>query len=160
MKTILRRTLLAVALVSGLMAVPVAYTPALAGETMRINHSRQDHVRHDRGRWDRHDRWDRYDRRDRYHRHYYYGPRYRSSSVVVWAVPPVSSYYSSSRTVIVNQPVPLQAPLPAVPASDPYYAPDGTLCREYQSHSSINGVIQQYYGTACLQPDGTWRVVR
>lgn len=32
-------------------------------------------------------------------------------------------------------------------------------CREYTSEADVNGRIQQVYGTACMQPDGTWRIV-
>ena len=32
-------------------------------------------------------------------------------------------------------------------------------CREYQTTTTINGVPQKSYGTACLQADGTWRIV-
>jgi hypothetical protein len=33
-------------------------------------------------------------------------------------------------------------------------------CREYQATTTIDGRPQASYGTACLQPDGTWRIVR
>lgn len=32
-------------------------------------------------------------------------------------------------------------------------------CREYRSTATIAGKKQQVYGTACRQPDGTWKVV-
>lgn len=47
----------------------------------------------------------------------------------------------------------------ATPASPPYTAPNGQTCREYQSTAVIGGQRQQTYGTACLQPDGSWRIV-
>lgn len=31
-------------------------------------------------------------------------------------------------------------------------------CREYQRSATIGGTLQQMYGTACLQPDGSWRI--
>ena len=37
--------------------------------------------------------------------------------------------------------------------------PDGTYCREYQQTVVISGETTQTYGTACRQPDGTWKVV-
>jgi hypothetical protein len=49
------------------------------------------------------------------------------------------------------------------------YAPPSTVggetgqdqtCREYQSTTTIDGRPQPSYGTACLQPDGTWHIVR
>jgi len=33
-------------------------------------------------------------------------------------------------------------------------------CREYQTVATINGQQQKMYGTACRQPDGSWKVVR
>ncbi len=32
-------------------------------------------------------------------------------------------------------------------------------CREYQTTTTIGGVPRKSYGTACLQPDGSWRLV-
>jgi surface antigen len=32
-------------------------------------------------------------------------------------------------------------------------------CREYQTTATINGKQQQMYGTACRQPDGSWKAV-
>jgi hypothetical protein len=41
---------------------------------------------------------------------------------------------------------------PAAPTSSGY-------CREYQATMTIDGRPQPVYGTACLQPDGSWRIV-
>lgn len=35
----------------------------------------------------------------------------------------------------------------------------GSQCREYQSTVTIGGKTEQAYGTACRQPDGSWKVV-
>lgn len=35
----------------------------------------------------------------------------------------------------------------------------GAYCREFQQTVTIGGKTQQAYGTACRQPDGTWKVV-
>ena len=63
------------------------------------------------------------------------------------------------------------APPPAyyVPPSPPaYYAPPQVAspaltpaaeCREYSTTETIAGAQQQVFGTACRQPDGTWRIV-
>lgn len=32
-------------------------------------------------------------------------------------------------------------------------------CREYRTNAVIAGKTQQMYGTACRQPDGTWKMV-
>lgn len=39
------------------------------------------------------------------------------------------------------------------------YRTQGRYCREYQGHATVGGRIQNTYGTACLQPDGSWEVV-
>jgi surface antigen len=36
----------------------------------------------------------------------------------------------------------------------------GNYCREYQTSVNIGGHTEQAYGTACRQPDGTWKVVK
>jgi surface antigen len=35
----------------------------------------------------------------------------------------------------------------------------GSYCREFQQTAVIAGKQQQAFGTACRQPDGTWRIV-
>ncbi len=39
------------------------------------------------------------------------------------------------------------------------YQSGGTYCREYQQTVTIDGKQERSYGTACRQPDGTWRIV-
>ncbi len=41
-----------------------------------------------------------------------------------------------------------------------YEAAPGQFCREYQTSVNIGGQIEQAYGTACRQPDGSWKVVK
>jgi surface antigen len=36
---------------------------------------------------------------------------------------------------------------------------DGQYCREFTQTATIAGKQQQLYGTACRQPDGTWKIV-
>ena len=36
---------------------------------------------------------------------------------------------------------------------------DGLYCREFQQTVTIGGKTQSAYGTACRQPDGTWRII-
>ena len=74
---------------------------------------------------------------------YYYYPYYPPP--VVYAPPPV--VYAPPAPMVVN------------PASAPYVANNGQTCREYQSTTMIGGATRPVYGTACLQPDGTWRIV-
>ncbi len=50
----------------------------------------------------------------------------------------------------------------APPAPPPTYIDQnaGTYCREFSQEIRIDGNPVESYGTACLQPDGTWRIVR
>lgn len=94
-----------------------------------------------------------------YH-HPHWGSRY-SSRVIFYAPPPV--YYPPPPPRVVYAPPPpvvyAPAPIDAVPASAPYRTSDGRYCREYQAQVVVGGVPQPSYGTACQQPDGSWRVV-
>ncbi len=36
----------------------------------------------------------------------------------------------------------------------------GEYCREYQTTVNVGGEVQSAYGTACRQPDGSWRIVQ
>jgi surface antigen len=40
-----------------------------------------------------------------------------------------------------------------------YQAAGGDYCREYQATVTIEGRQERGYGTACRQPDGSWRMV-
>ena len=40
------------------------------------------------------------------------------------------------------------------------YADNGDYCREFQQTITVSGETQQAYGTACRQPDGSWRIVK
>jgi surface antigen len=39
------------------------------------------------------------------------------------------------------------------------YDQAGAYCREYQTTVTVGGQVQEAYGTACQQPDGSWKVV-
>lgn len=82
----------------------------------------------------------------------YYYPPYYYPPPVVYAPPPV--VYAPS-AVVYAQP----APVMVTPAPRPYVARNGQTCREYQSTAVIGGMMRPVYGTACLQPDGAWRIV-
>jgi len=41
-----------------------------------------------------------------------------------------------------------------------YQTSQGQFCREYQQTVVVGGESQDAYGTACRQPDGSWRVVQ
>lgn len=40
-----------------------------------------------------------------------------------------------------------------------YQGPQGRHCREYQTKIVVGGQVQNAYGTACRQPDGSWERV-
>jgi surface antigen len=40
-----------------------------------------------------------------------------------------------------------------------YQDSSGQYCREYQQTVTVGGQQQDAYGTACRQPDGTWKIV-
>lgn len=40
-----------------------------------------------------------------------------------------------------------------------YQTPEGSFCREFRQTINVGGKTQQGYGTACRQPDGTWKIV-
>lgn len=88
-----------------------------------------------------------------YYRPYYYPDYYYAPPPVYYAPPPV---VYSAPPVVVTQP----APMAATGTSPSYTAANGQTCREFQSTATIGGQPQSVYGTACLQPDGAWRVVR
>jgi surface antigen len=44
--------------------------------------------------------------------------------------------------------------------TETYQTTQGQYCREYTQAVTIAGQRQQAYGTACRQPDGTWKIVK
>ena len=40
-----------------------------------------------------------------------------------------------------------------------YQRDDGQYCREYQQTVRVGGNVEEAYGRACRQPDGTWMIV-
>ncbi|MEA1674294.1 hypothetical protein [Nitrospirillum sp. BR 11163] len=103
----------------------------------------------------------------------YYGPywhdpywRWRSP---YWAPYPVvyAPYYAPPAYVeappayVAPAPAPavVQAPPPPVQAGAAKPAYDQANCREYTSTITVAGRPSQQVGTACQQPDGSWRIV-
>ena len=41
-----------------------------------------------------------------------------------------------------------------------YTASSGQVCREFQQTVTVGGKSEQAYGTACRQPDGSWKIVQ
>lgn len=84
--------------------------------------------------------------------------------------PPAQTYYAPPPAYYAPAPGYYYQPAPAYYAPQPAYAPPPQAatglsystanCREYSGTITIDGQEQRSYGTACLQPDGTWRIVR
>jgi len=89
-------------------------------------------------RFDRFDRFDRYDDRNRnviiYQNRYDAAPE---SSRIIWNDDSTQNTTGSDQKVSGF---------------------DTSYCREYQKEVTIDGKTQQTFGTACRQPDGTWRI--
>ena len=49
--------------------------------------------------------------------------------------------------------------IPAPGQPIPHNDPNGVYCREYTQPVMIGGVRRNSYGTACQQPDGSWRII-
>ena len=79
----------------------------------------------------------------------------------VYVPPPPAFYppvaYPPSAYVPVPQPVPA-APL-ATRTSPTYLGPGGRYCRDFQMPGIVGGRPATLVGTACLDPDGQWRVI-
>jgi surface antigen len=44
--------------------------------------------------------------------------------------------------------------------SNYYQTANGTYCREFQQTINVGGRTERGFGTACRQPDGTWKIVQ
>lgn len=107
----------------------------------------------DRHRHYGHHRHYRHRHHHHHHRHHHWSGYHRHyRPPVIIAPPPV--VYRAPPVVYSAPPV-----VSAVPASPVYQAGNGRYCREYQGTVTVNGRSQPSYGTACLMPDGSWRVV-
>ena len=103
-----------------------------------------------------------YPRHHSHHHHGGYGMNY------VYVAPPPVYYYPPPppRVVYVNPPPPpvyYSAPPAAYQAQALTGGPltgSQPQCREYQSTAVVNGQPVASYGTACLQADGSWQIVR
>ena len=135
------------------LLVLAAADPASADDDRKHRHHRN------HGHWQGH-----------HHKHHWHGDRHRhsSASIVFWSGPAYRPYYPPPPVVYGPPPPPrvVYAPAPvvyapqvaAVPTRD-FRDDEGRYCREYQRTAIIDGREQQIYGTACLMPDGAWRIV-
>jgi hypothetical protein len=75
--------------------------------------------------------------------------------------PPGAYYAYPAPAIAYPAPPPMAFPAPppvALPSPPP--APAAPTCREYRSTATIGGRTQDTFGTACLQPDGSWRLTQ
>lgn len=86
----------------------------------------------------------------------YYAPRYAG----------YPAYYYPPPAVVVAPPPPPPVVVYQQPVQGYYVAPQPApqpqqqaYCREYQKTLMIGGQPQPGYGTACMQPDGTWKAI-
>ncbi|MDZ7841933.1 MAG: RT0821/Lpp0805 family surface protein [Gammaproteobacteria bacterium] len=42
--------------------------------------------------------------------------------------------------------------------TETYQRSSGQYCREYQTQVEVGGRVEEAYGTACRQPDGSWQI--
>jgi hypothetical protein len=91
-----------------------------------------------------------------YYPGYYPYPYYVAPPPVVYAVPPPPpTMIAPAPVTYAVAPTPLGAPVVAANQTSPTFIDSlGRTCRHFQSTSG--GAA---YGTACLQPDGSWRSV-
>lgn len=109
--------------------------------------------------------WDRHDHRDHrgWDRHDSYNHRGRSSVRFTFGVMPYypEPYYYHPRVVYAVPPAQYAPEVIYINNDNSHVVDtnDGRYCREYQSNVRVGGRIQQTYGTACMQPDGSWEVM-
>lgn len=80
--------------------------------------------------------------------------------VEAYGGPPWAVGYVAPPVIVVQQWAPATLDLPPAPQGprygETYRNDEGRYCREYQTTATIDGKRQQLYGTACLEPDGSW----
>ena len=107
------------------------------------------------------DRANRYDRGYGYYdRTGYYGRGgyYESSTVYVERPQPVYYVPSYEQRVRTYEVVPAPASYTIVDNS--LSAPSQPYCREFNQNVTVGGRTQPSYGTACQQPDGSWKIMQ
>ncbi|MBI1273968.1 MAG: glycine zipper 2TM domain-containing protein [Alphaproteobacteria bacterium] len=66
----------------------------------------------------------------------------------------VAPAYHTTQVIYVPQPQPVYV-------QQGYVSPtssNGSYCREYTSSVQIGNQLRESYGTACMQPDGSWQI--
>jgi hypothetical protein len=90
------------------------------------------------------------------HHHY----RRHDGGSVFFSFPVTPRYVYPDRQVVVIErpPVVVQAPPAGVALGREVDNGSGRYCREYQTTGRIAGKVEQLWGVACLQPDGSWEL--
>jgi hypothetical protein len=92
---------------------------------------------------------------------YYPPPAYYAPPPPVYYTPPPPAYMTPPPQTYAPPPLgappPGYAPPPGAPP--PGAGPASANCREYSSRTTIAGQDQEIHGTACQQPDGTWKIM-
>ena len=128
-----------------------AAAPQAKADSLRISIG-DDHRDWHRGRdWHRHHGW-KHDRHPHWKHHHRHGWGYGPRQVIYVPQPPVvvqRTYIQSYGGVPVQQAPNVYSDMPRPPQH----------CREYYGPANVGGRVVQTYGTACLQPDGSWRIM-
>lgn len=82
----------------------------------------------------------------------YYAPTYTTVYEETYEPAYAMTYYAPN---YVAPPAPPPLP-PAIYVDDS----SGSYCREYSQQIRIGNQVQESYGTACMQPDGSWKIVQ
>lgn len=106
--------------------------------------------KHDEGRRDWHERGP-------YWRHGHHYP-YVTVRTISTRPRPVVYYYPAPQVVYQNPPQVQQIVFNE--NAEMYRGESGQYCREYTTLVYVGGSKQNAYGTACLQEDGSWRIVK
>lgn len=117
--------------------------------------------RHDDGYGSRHRHHGHHDRHRGHHRGHHRGG-VSGLFVFDFSPPPPRRVYAPPHRVYAKPPVVYQAPPPVVYRAPPpvsYQAAPQNYCREYTMTTMVGGRPVEAYGTACMQPDGSWRIV-
>lgn len=90
--------------------------------------------------------------------YYYYMRPYHPPRVYYYYVHPYhppSVYYSYQQSYVIYRPRHYQQPVRVYAP-----APPQPYCREFHTTVFVGGAPQHLHGIACLQPDGSWRIVK
>ena len=116
------------------------------------------HGKHRHGHWKHAHRQGHWKRAYRHgHRHHHHGHHHYAPVDITWLFGPAFSHVMPGEALVWQDPA-YRDPYQVVPTRD-YRTAQGRYCREYQATATVGGRLQQTYGTACLQPDGAWRIV-